>query len=222
MAVPTIVGMLVTSLYVIADTFFVGQLDTQSTAAVGVVFPLMFFMQAFGFFFRSRIGQLHFARTGSAPAWQRPPHGRRWVLSFALYGTDSHDLGPVFLHPLALLLGSTPTILLLTESYLSVSLLGMPFLMSSLTLNNQLRLQGNAAYAMVGIVTGAVLNVALDPLFIFLLDLKVQGAALATVIGQVVSFLLLFRMSHHEGNIGIYWRDFAPSLVCCQRDILWR
>lgn len=51
MAVPTIVGMLVTSLYVIADTFFVGQLDTQSTAAVGVVFPLMFFMQAFGFFF---------------------------------------------------------------------------------------------------------------------------------------------------------------------------
>lgn len=211
MAVPTIVGMLVTSLYVIADTFFVGQLDTQSTAAVGVVFPLMFFMQAFGFFFGHGSGNYISRELGA----RRHGNARRMAADgffLSLFtGLVLMTLGLVFLHPLALLLGSTPTILPLTESYLSVSLLGMPFLMSSLTLNNQLRLQGNAAYAMVGIVTGAVLNVALDPLFIFLLDLKVQGAALATVIGQVVSFLLLFRMSHHEGNIGIYWRDFAPS-----------
>ena len=211
MAVPTIVGMLVTSLYVIADTFFVGQLDTQSTAAVGVVFPLMFFMQAFGFFFGHGSGNYISRELGA----RRHGNARRMAADgffLSLFtGLVLMTLGLVFLHPLALLLGSTPTILPLTESYLSVSLLGMPFLMSSLTLNNQLRLQGNAAYAMVGIVTGAVLNVALDPFFIFLLDLKVQGAALATVIGQVVSFLLLFRMSHHEGNIGIYWRDFAPS-----------
>ena len=183
MAVPTIVGMLVTSLYVIADTFFVGQLDTQSTAAVGVVFPLMFFMQAFGFFFGHGSGNYISRELGA----RRHGNARRMAADgffLSLFtGLALMTLGLVFLHPLALLLGSTPTILPLTESYLSVSLLGMPFLMSSLTLNNQLRLQGNAAYAMVGIVTGAVLNVALDPLFIFLLDLKVQGAALATVYG---------------------------------------
>lgn len=192
MAVPTIVGMLVTSLYVIADTFFVGQLDTQSTAAVGVVFPLMFFMQAFGFFFGHGSGNYISRELGA----RRHDNARRMAADgffLSLFtGLALMTLGLVFLHPLALLLGSTPTILPLTESYLSVSLLGMPFLMSSLTLNNQLRLQGNAAYAMVGIVTGAVLNVALDPLLIFLLDLKVQGAALATVIGQVVSFSCCF------------------------------
>lgn len=222
MAVPTIVGMLVTSLYVIADTFFVGQLDTQSTAAVGVVFPLMFFMQAFGFFFGHGSGNYISRELGA----RRHGNARRMAADgffLSLFtGLTLMTLGLVFLHPLALLLGSTPTILPLTESYLSVSLLGMPFLMSSLTLNNQLRLQGNAAYAMVGIVTGAVLNVALDPFFIFLLDLKVQGAALATVIGQVVSFSPAVS---HVPPRGKHWHLLArlrPFLVCCQRDILWR
>lgn len=211
MAVPTIVSMLVTSLYNIADTYFVGQLDTVSTAAVGVVFPLMFFMQAFGFFFGHGSGNYISRELGA----RRHSNAHRMAADgffLSLFtGVFLMTLGFVFLRPLALLLGSTPTILPLTERYLSISLLGIPFLMSSLTLNNQLRLQGNAAFAMVGIVTGAVLNVILDPIFIFLLDMKVQGAALATVIGQVTSFLLLLRMSHHEGNIGIYWRNFAPS-----------
>ena len=136
MAVPTIVGMLVTSLYVIADTFFVGQLDTQSTAAVGVVFPLMFFMQAFGFFFGHGSGNYISRELGA----RRHGNARRMAADgffLSLFtGLTLMTLGLVFLHPLALLLGSTPTILPLTESYLSVSLLGMPFLMSSLTLNN--------------------------------------------------------------------------------------
>lgn len=211
MAVPTITSMLVTSLYNIADTFFVGQLDTPSTAAVGVVFSLMFFVQAFGFFFGHGSGNYISRELGA----RRHGNARRMVaggffLSF-FTGVAFMVAGLLLLRPLALTLGSTPTILPFTEGYLGISLLGMPFLMASLTLNNQLRLQGNAAYAMVGIVSGAVLNVVLDPIFIFLLDMRVRGAALATVIGQVVSFVLLLRMSHHEGNIGVRWRDFSPS-----------
>lgn len=211
MAVPTITSMLVTSLYNIADTFFVGQLDTQSTAAVGVVFSLMFLVQALGFFFGHGSGNYISRELGARRhdnACRMASNG--FFLSF-FTGAVLMVLGLLSLRPLSLMLGATPTILPFTERYLGVSLLGMPFLMASLTLNNQLRMQGNAAYAMVGIVSGAVLNVALDPIFIFLLGLKVQGAALATVIGQVVSFVLLLRMSHHEGNIGVSWRKFSLS-----------
>ena len=74
-------------------------------------------------------------------------------------------------------------------------LLGAPFLTSSLTLNNQMRLQGNATYAMYGIVVGAVLNVALDPLLIFTFNMGITGAAIATVVGQIVSFIILFYMA---------------------------
>lgn len=211
MAVPTITSMLVTSLYNIADTFFVGQLDTQSTAAVGVVFSLMFFIQACGFFFGHGSGNYISRELGA----RRHGNARRMAANgffLSLFtGLGLMAVGLLLLRPLALLLGSTATILPLTEQYLSVSLLGVPFLMSSLTLNNQLRLQGNAAYAMVGIVTGAVINIVLDPVFIFLLDLRMLGAAIASVIGQAVSFALLLRMSYHEGNIGIHWRHFHPS-----------
>ena len=84
---------------------------------------------------------------------------------------------------------------------------------SSLVLNNQIRFQGNAAYAMVGIVSGAILNVVLDPLFIFVCDMGVAGAALATVISQVCSFTLLLYMATKGGNIPIRYRNFTPSLA---------
>ena len=89
-------------------------------------------------------------------------------------------VGLLFLTPLSLALGSTPTILPYTEKYLSIILLGAPFMTASLVLNNQIRFQGNAAYAMVGIVSGAVINVILDPILIFVFDMGISGAALAT------------------------------------------
>ena len=122
-------------------------------------------------------------------------------------------LGLLFLTPLSLMLGSTPTILPYTERYLGIILTGTPFMASSLVLNNQIRFQGNAAYAMVGIVSGAILNVVLDPLFIFVCDMGVAGAALATVISQVCSFTLLLYMATKGGNIPIRYRNFTPSLA---------
>ena len=211
LAVPTIISMLVTSLYNIADTFFVGQIDTQSTAAVGIVFSLMFFIQAVGFFFGHGSGNYISRELGA----QRHDNAKKmaangFFFSFAA-GLLILIVGWAFLRPLALLLGSTSTVLPYTERYLAIVLLGAPFLTSSLTLNNQLRLQGNAAYAMVGIVTGAVLNVALDPVFIFLLGMGVSGAAVATVIGQVVSFGILFKMTYRGENIAVRWSNFTPS-----------
>lgn len=120
-------------------------------------------------------------------------------------------LGLIFLTPLARALGSTPTILPYTKDYLKIILFGCPFMMSSFVLNNQLRFQGSASYAMVGIVTGAVLNIVLDPVLIFTCGMGVAGAALATVISQAVSFFVLYGMSRKGGNIRAQLKNFSPS-----------
>lgn len=220
MAVPTIISMLVTSLYNLADTFFVGRINTQATAAIGVVFSLMFFVQAFGFFFGHGSGnyisrELGARRQGNAEKMA----ATGFVLSF-ITGVLIMTVGLLLLRPLSLALGSTPSILPYTTDYLGIVLLGAPFLTASLTLNNQLRLQGNAAYSMVGIVTGALLNVGLDPLLIFVFDLGIIGAAIATVIGQIVSCVILFFMSRHGGSIAIRFKNFSPTWQAC-KEILY-
>ena len=112
-------------------------------------------------------------------------------------------LGQLFLTPLATLLGSTPTILPYSRAYLRIILFGAPWMTASLVLNNQLRFQGSAAYAMVGITSGAVLNIALDPIMIFWMDLGVAGAAWATIISQFISFCLLLAGCARGGNLRI-------------------
>lgn len=213
MAVPTIITMLVTSLYNIADTFFVGQLDTQSTAAVGVVFPVMFFIQAFGFFFGHGSGNYISRELGARRHGNAEMMASTGFVYSLVAGIVAMVVGLSMIKTLAVWLGSTPTILPYTESYMSIILLGSPFMTASLTINNQMRLQGNASYAMYGIISGAVLNVVLDPVFIFVFDMGVAGAAVATVTGQVVGFFVLLAMSRRGENIRLDIRRFSPRLA---------
>jgi putative MATE family efflux protein len=119
----------------------------------------------------------------------------------------------LFLSPLARLLGATDTILSHARSYLRFILIGAPFVVSSLTLNNLLRFQGSAFWGMIGMTSGAVLNVGLDPLFIFVLDMGISGAALATMISQMVSCILLFVVSSvGKQNVHIKLRNFLPGI----------
>lgn len=213
LAVPTIVSMLVTSFYNMADTYFVGKINTQSTAAVGIVFSVMSIIQAVGFFFGHGSGnyisrKLGAQETGNAE--KMAATGFFWALFMGIFLAV---VGLIFLSPLSLALGSTPTILPYTEKYLGIILLGAPFMTASLVLNNQIRFQGNAAYAMVGIVSGAVINVILDPILIFVFDMGISGAALATVISQICSFSLLLYMCRKGGNIRIRFKNFTPSLA---------
>ena len=212
MAIPTIIGMLVTGLYNLADTFFVGKIDTQATAAVGIVFSLMFFIQAMGFFFGHGAGNYISRELGARQRENAVKMASTGFFSSFLLGLVILVLGELFLTPLSLMLGSTPTILPYTEAYMQVLLLGTPFLTSSLTLSNQMRLQGNAKSSMYGVVIGSILNFLLDPLFIFTFDMGISGAACATVIGQIVSFIILLFMSRKGENIAIHLRDFLPSV----------
>lgn len=211
MAVPTIISMLVTSFYNMVDTFFVGRINTQATAAVGVVFSVMAFIQACGFFFGHGSGNYISRKLGAKEFDEANVMAATGFFTAFFTGIVAAVVGLCFLTPLARVLGSTPTILPYTKDYLRIILIGCPFMMSSLVLNNQLRFQGSASYAMVGIVTGGLLNMVLDPLLIFTCDMGVAGAALATILSQFVSFVLLFLMSRKGGNIRIEIRNFKPT-----------
>lgn len=208
LAVPTIISMLVTSFYNMADTFFVGKINTQSTAAVGVVFSVMALIQAVGFFFGHGSGNYISRKLGARKYEDAATMAANGFFLAFLGGILITVAGLWWLNPLALLLGSTPTILPFTKAYLRIILFGAPFMTSSLVLNNQLRYQGSAAYAMVGIVAGAVINIALDPLLISGFKMGIAGAAWATVISQFISFLLLVAGSRRGGNIVIHLKNF--------------
>ena len=212
LAVPTIISMLVTSFYNMADTFFVGKLNTSATAAVGIVFSVMAFIQALGFFFGHGSGNYISRKLGAREYEEASVMAATGFVYAFLCGIFVAVAGLLFLNPLSVALGSTPTILPYTKDYLKIILLGAPFMTSSLVLNNQLRYQGSANYAMVGIVTGAVINIALDPLLIFTFQMGIMGAAVATVLSQIISFFILWAESRKGGNIVIRFQNFMGKL----------
>ena len=209
MAVPTIIAMLITNLYNIVDTYFVGKINTQATAAVGIVFSVMFFIQAFSFFFGNGSGNYISRELGSknrrnAEQMASTALGYAFISSIIIV-----VFGLIFLDKICIFLGSTSTILPYTRQYLGISLLGIPFIMCTLCMNNQMRFQGYARYSMYGIVVGALLNCVLDPLFIFTFNMGIRGAAIATVSGQAVGFVVMYVMSRHKDIIHYTPRNFS-------------
>ena len=208
LAVPCIISMLVTAFYNMADTFFVGQLKSNAaTGAVGVVFSMMAIIQAVGFFFGQGSGTFISRALGQKSQKEAEEMAATGFFCSMGIGVVICILGQIFLEPLAYLLGSTETILPYTKEYLRVILLGAPWIVSSFVLNNQLRFQGGAFYAMTGITTGAILNIILDPIMIFTLEMGVAGAGWATIIGQFVSFCLLLAGCSKGGNIPIRFKN---------------
>lgn len=207
LAIPCIISMLVTSFYNMADTFFVGMLKSNAaTGAVGVVFSMMSIIQAVGFFFGHGSGNYISRMLGQKNYKEASTMAATGFFSALGAGVVICVLGQIFLEELAYLLGSTKTILPYTKDYLRVILLGAPWMAASLVLNNQLRFQGSATYAMVGITAGAVLNIALDPILIFNCHMGVAGAGVATIISQFVSFVILLIGCSRGNNIKISLR----------------
>ena len=212
LSVPTIISMLVTSFYNMADTFFVGKISTEATAAVGVVFSLMAVIQALGFYFGHGSGNFISRELGKRNMETVSYMASTGFFSAIFAGILLSVAGRIFVKPLAILLGSTPTILGDVISYMQIILTGAPFMMASFVLNNQLRFQGSAVYAMTGIVLGAVVNVVLDPIFIFYFNMGVEGAALATVLSQIISFILLLYGMKKGSNIKLSIKKFKPNI----------
>ena len=212
MAVPTIISMLTTSFYNMADTFFVSKINTQSTAAVGIVFSMMAVIQAIGFFFGHGSGTYISIKLGAkdtAEASKMAATG--FVSSIIIVGLFILIFGIIFIKPLAYILGSTETILPYSIEYMKYILIGAPYMTALLVLNNQLRLQGNAIFAMVGLITGAITNIILDPILIFTFSMGIKGAAIGTIISQFIGFCILLVGTNVWGTLPINLRDFSPS-----------
>lgn len=211
LAVPTIISMLVTSFYNMADTFFVGRIGTSATAAVGVAFPVMAVIQALGFFCGHGSGNSISRKLGAQKNDAAEELAATGFFGGLLLGVLVLIFGLLFLTPLSRILGSTDTILPYTKEYLRIILIGAPWMTVQFVLNNQMRFQGNAFYAMIGVGFGAILNIILDPILIFGFQMGIAGAAAATVISQLISFCLLFAGVRFSGCIPIRLKNIRLS-----------
>ena len=211
LAVPTIISMLTSSIYNMADTFFVSQISTSASGAVGVAFPLMMLIQAIGFTLGMGSGNYISRLLGQKNREYSSKVLATGFFTSIFLGTILAILGLLFIDPLVYALGATETIAPHAKAYIRYILIGMPFMSASFVLNGTLRFQGSAFYAMIGITVGGIFNIILDPIFIFALNMGTGGAALATIISQFISFLILFFNSNSGSNIKIRFKDFTPK-----------
>lgn len=203
LAVPTIISMTVTALYNMADTFFVSQLGTSASGAVGIVFSLMAMIQAIGFTLGMGSGSI-ISRMLGRQEWEDANQIASSAFFAALgFGLLLTIFGLGFLDGLMHLLGATDTILPYARDYARYILLGAPIMCASFVMNNHLRAQGKAALSMVGLSLGGFLNMALDPLFIFTLGFGISGAAIATLVSQCISFSILLSFFLRKKSITV-------------------
>ena len=212
LAIPTIISMTITAMYNLADSYFIGHLSTHATAGVGIAFAYQSFIQAIGFFFGSGSGNYISRALGAKKEQNAEKMASTGFFSALLAGIAIGLAGLIFIKPLATLLGATPDIESYAIDYLKYLLIAAPFMISQMVLNNQLRLQGNASQAMIGLVSGAIINIILDPIFIYTLGLGVSGAAIATLVSQIISWSILLIVTTFKGNVHIRIKQFRPTL----------
>ena len=191
LAAPTIVSMLVTSIYNMADTYFVSQLNTSASGAVGVVFSLMAIIQAVGFTVGMGSGSIASRLLGQDRGEEADTYASTGVITALVLGLILSALGLAFRGDLIWLLGSTSTIYPYALDYAFYIVLGAPVMILAFTLNNLLRWQGKARLSVFGLATGGVLNMILDPIFIYGFHMGIAGAGAATLLSQCVSLSIL-------------------------------
>ncbi len=194
LSVPTVISMLVTNIYNLADTAFVGQLGNSASGAVGIVFGFMAVLQAVGFMFGNGAGSMISRLLGAKDTARASKTASTGFFASLLFGALVAVGSLPALRPLVLLLGSTPTIAPYAEIYIRYILLAAPFVTAGFTMNNLLRYEGKATLGMVGLITGAVLNMAGDPILMFGFRMGIAGAGLSTCLSQIVSFAVLLTM----------------------------
>lgn len=191
MSVPAVASQLMTVIYNTADTWFVSKIGTSASAAVGVVFSMMSIIQAFGFGIGMGTGSLISLNLGEKKNEEAEFYASSGLAASFILGAIVGIFGLIFLKPLMLLLGSTETMLPYSCSYAKYIFLSAPVMCSSFVMNNIIRAEGDAVYGMFGLCIGGLINIALDPLFIFVLDMGIGGAAIATALSHLIGFIIL-------------------------------
>lgn len=221
LGIPTTISMLVTNIYNMADTYFVGKLGTSASGAVGIVFGLMAIIQAFGFMFGHGAGSIISRRLGAKDVESASRFASTAFAWALIAGAGITFFGLLFLEPLVRLLGSTDTILPYAKTYATYILAAAPFMASSCVLNNILRYEGRAAFAMIGLITGSVINILGDWFLMERLGYGVEGAGISTAISQVISFFILlfmFLSGKTQSKLSVKWisKNFSDVTLICK------
>lgn len=214
LAIPTVISQLITTAYNTADTYFVAQIGTSAAAAVGVVFSLMSIIQAVGFGLGMGANSLISRHLGAKEDEKANKYGNSALFAAILFGSVLLAAGLPNIRTLMRILGSTDTILPYSCGYGQYILIGAPVMCSSFVLNSILRSEGEAILAMWGLCTGGVLNILLDPLFIFYFHLGISGAAIATLCSQTISFFILISFFLRKKSIvpvALRWISRRPA-----------
>ena len=213
LAVPTSASMLITSIYNMADTYFVSQINTSASGAVGVIFSAMSFIQAIAFTFGMGSGTNVSQALGAGDENRAKQFAATGFFTAFATGVLIAVLGLANIDRLVMFLGATETIAPYAKDYATYIFYATPFIMCSFLMNNLLRFQGLATYGMIGITFGGIINMILDPIFIFGMNLGTAGAAIATALSQFISFcILLFMTQTRKEAISIHPRNYRFDL----------
>lgn len=194
LSIPTVISMLIVMIYNMADTYFVSKISVSASGATGIVFGLMSIFQAFGFLYGQGAGSIISRLLGKKDIEKARMFCSTAFFSSLALGILILVIGLIFLEKIMLILGSTQTILPYAKAYGLYILIAGPAMTTSCVMNNILRYEGMAKLAMIGLTTGGLLNIALDPLLIFVFDMGISGAGLATAISQYISMIILLLM----------------------------
>ena len=212
LGIPTTVSMLITSIYNMADTYFVGSIGPSAQAATGVLFTLQAIIQGLGFMYGQGCGTFISKELAKRDTDSASVYISSTLFAGFLTGMCILLCGMLFRQPLVLFLGSTRTILPHAMDYCLWVLLACPLVICSLILNNGLRFEGKSLYAMFGLTAGGLLNIAADYLFVMRLHMGVFGAGLATALSQCISFLILLAIYIRTAQSRISLKYLSKSL----------
>lgn len=215
MAIPSMIGMIVSTVYNMTDTYWVAKLDDAAlTASVGVVFTFVSVIQAIGFWFGYGSGNYISRMLGKKDNEKAEKMAAVGVCLAIITGIIFLLIGLILIRPLSVLLGAGNDEVLLdaTIKYLRITVFSVPFMLVSNVLYNQLRLSGGAGSSMIGLLLGMGVNMILDPLFILSFNMGIEGAAYASLIGQVIGVAVLFYGTYKPGNVKVDLRKAKPDL----------
>lgn len=220
LGIPTTISMLITNIYNMADTYFVGTCGESAQAATGVLFTVQAVMQGIAFMLGHGGGTFIARYLADKNIREASKYISTSFFTGGVVGCIILALGLLFLEPLVLFLGSTQTILPHAKDYGFWILMAAPFIICSFILNNGLRYEGKAFYAMFGLTTGGILNILGDYVLVMKLGLGVYGAGLATAVSQMVSFGILLvmykKMAQSSISVKYITRDFRDLLSICR------
>ena len=222
-AIPCIISMLVTALYNIVDQIFIGQgVGMLGNAATNIAFPLSTSCTAISLLLGIGSATNFSLKLGAGEEKESAEYAGNGICLMAIFGIALFAVTTIFLTPMLKFFGATSEVLPYAQEYTRITAIGFPFLIANTGMSKLILADGSPRYSMTSMLVGAIVNTILDPIFIFVLDMGIKGAAIATVISQILSALLVFYFLHGKSELKVRWIHINEISECTRhaRDII--